>query len=392
MRQPSKGFGGCFKTPFLVFLRTNVWTNEGEGAFIKVIGWLWSVYRRMHRHVKNSFDLWGDKMEPRYTYYTKKLPEVMNEYNLSSEEYEVIKVLKFDKVWLVKDKKYGRKLVVKRLEKTKSIFPILLHQKLDESSLLVPPVIPSKDGMAYVQIKERYFYVNEFVGSLKKIPTDKRIEALAAFHKTARFEDLRGIDEDLEEESLEEFLKDYSLKVKQMIEWADSVKASDLKEQLVRMTRMGLKVYQLIQNYDVNSYLEAMKARHSICHADYNSNNAYLTKEGKCLIMDFDFANYGPPIKDFRFLNESLMLKRDQDMKDILSSLFTIYFNQLSEDKRYKHLYILDSMFPHVFYNQAASIVMKEGLKGLERNKKRMIQLAKREKEKYRFLLKEELK
>ncbi len=263
---------------FLAFFRTNVWTNEGEGAFIKVIGWLWSVYHRMHRHVKNSFNLRGDKMEPQYAYYTKKLPDVLKEYNLSSEEYEVIKVLKFDKVWLVKDKKYGRKLVVKRLEKTKSVLPILLHQKLDESSLLVPPVIPSKDGKAFVQIKERYFYVNEFVGSLKKIPNDKRIEALAAFHKTARFEDLRGIDDGLEEESLEEFLKDYSMKVKQIIEWADLVKAPDLKEQLVRMTRMGMKVYQLIQNYDVNSYLKAMKKRHSIFHADYISINAYLTK------------------------------------------------------------------------------------------------------------------
>ena len=331
-------------------------------------------------------------MEPRGGYYSKKLPDVMSEYNLSIEDYEIIKELKYDKVWLVKDKKYGRKLVVKRLEKTKSVFPILLHQKLDKSNLLVPPVILSRDGEAYVQIKERYFYVNEFVGSLKKISTDRRIEALAAFHKTARFKELRGIDEGLEEEGLEGFLNDYSLKIKQMSDWGESVKNPALKKKLVEMERMGKKIYQLIQSYDVKSYLQKMKDKHSICHADYNMNNAYLTKEGKSLILDFDFANFGPPIYDFRFLMESLMRKEDQDMKKMLVSLFTIYFDKLPEDRRYRDLYLLDSMFPHDFYSQVSSIVNKEGLNGLEKNKKRLIQLAGREKKKYRFLLKEELK
>lgn len=332
-------------------------------------------------------------MKPQVAYYSKHLPSVLEEYNLFGEEdYKIIKELKSNKVWLVEDRKYGRKLVVKRLEKTKSVFPILLHQKLAKSSLLVPPFILSRDGKAYVQKKERYFYVNEFVESLEKIPADRRIEALAAFHKTARFEELRGIDASLEEETLEEFLKEYSLKIKQIINWGDSVKSSALKEKLAGITKMAIKVYQLIQNYDVNSYLEAMKERHSICHADYNNNNAYLTKEGQYLIMDFDFANFGPPIKDFRFLKESLMRNEDDDMKEMLTSLFTIYFDKLPEDKRYKDLYILDSMFPHDFYKQVASIVDKEGLKGLQKNKKHVIRLANREKEKYRFLLKVELK
>lgn len=305
--------------------------------------------------------------------HVKSLADVMEEYGLSAADYELITDLKFDKVWLVKDKKHDRLLVVKRLKKTRTLFPILLHQKLADSSLLVPPVLTARNGEVYVRIKDRYFYVNEFISGLERIPIDRRIEALAAFHKEARFEDLRGIDGNQEEKGLDEFMKGYSLKVRHIIEWGGLVKNPALKETFIEMTWMGLKIYHLIQRYDVEDYLQTMKSRHSICHADYNTNNAFLTKEDDYLLMDFDFAHFGPPIQDFRFLMGSLMNKEDEDMKELLASLFGIYFNQIPEDKPYRDLYLLDSLFPHEFYRQVSSIMMMDGLKGLEEHAKRVI-------------------
>lgn len=329
-------------------------------------------------------------MEPQHI---QALPAVMSEYHLSESDYQIVSELKHDKVWLVRDKKYGRMLVVKRMEQYRTVFPILLHQKLYESGLRVPPVLMTKDGEVYVRKNDRYFYVNEFVHSLKRITIESRIEALAAFHKTARFESLRGIDESLEEIELENFMKDYSLKIKDIIQWVDMVETPALKEELVEMTRMGLKVFHHIQqNLHVEDYLLTMKEKHMICHADFNTNNAFLTKEGNVLLMDFDFAHFGPPIEDFRFLMMSFMRKENQDMEDLLSSLFTIYFKCLEEDKSYKEFYLFDSMFPHDFHKQLTSILKSENKDSLEANKERIIFLASREKAKYRFLLRGELK
>ena len=328
-------------------------------------------------------------MEPQHV---KTLPEVMSEYNLSGSDYEIISELKHDKVWLIKDKKYGRRLVVKRLEQSRTVFPILLHQKLYESGLLVPPVLLTKNGEAYVRKNDRYYYVNEFVQSLERITIERRIEALAAFHKTARFKELRGIDESLEGIKLEDFMKDYTLKIKDIIHWGDRVNDPALKAELVEMTRMGLKVFHHIQNIDVENYLQKMEGRHMICHADFNTNNAFLTRKGNVLVMDFDFAHFGPPIEDFRFLMMSFMRKENQNMEKLLASLFTIYFKFLEEDKSYMELYLLDSMFPHDFHKQLTSMLKNGDIGVLEKNKKSIIYWAGREKEKYRFLLKGVLK
>jgi thiamine kinase-like enzyme len=317
-----------------------------------------------------------------------KIPlEVLEEYNLSKRDVVFIKEPKENKVWVIHDTKNERLLILKCLNIDKTLFPILLHHQLSEIGFAVPKVFKTKTDQVYVQKQKRFYYVSEYINNLEKINEQQRVEALAEFHSHAKFSELMSFKEKIHFPSKVIFLKSYTNKLDEIKKWTSSISSSTLKDKVNEIIQIGTKVYHLMQTYDIEGYLQQTSKRYSICHGDFNMNNAFTTENGY-LIIDFDRSYFGPPLEDFRFLMMSVTRNSKNDPLSKLNPLFKNYFKVCSEDLIFKDIYKTDSMFPHEFHKQVKQIKEQEKMKKLGDYEEMLVQLADLEKRKYDYLLK----
>ncbi|WP_078410364.1 phosphotransferase [Priestia abyssalis] len=323
-------------------------------------------------------------MEPKNS---KTLMEVLQEYDLSKEDVTFIKEAKEGKVWIINDTKNKQWLVLKSLNKKKTLFPIMLHSQLSEAGFAVPKVLKTTSGQAYIQKKKDYYYLCEYINHLEKINELQRIEALAYFHVHAKSAELMSFNEKIQFPTKENFLASYSSKLDELEKWASAVSSSLLKDAMKEMKQLGFTAYTLIQNCDIEAYLQHTSNRYTICHGDFNSNNALITEKGDYYIIDFDRAYFGPPLEDFRFLMMSLTRNFKHDPNPRLALMFEHYFNIYTEDLNYKEIYRIDSMFPHEFYKQVNEKMEQGKGKKLAKHEEVLLQVAEREKRKYDWLI-----
>ncbi|MEH6948562.1 phosphotransferase [Bacillus sp. JJ634] len=307
---------------------------------------------------------------------------------MSIKDVVFISEPKENKVWVIRDTKNERWLVLKCLNINKTLFPILLHHQLSEIGFAVPKVFKTTKGQVYVQKQKRFYYVSEYINNLEEINEQQRVEALAGFHSCAKFAELMNFKEKVRFPSKENFLKSYTNKLDEIKKWASSVRSSNLKDIMNEINQTGTDVYHLIQTYDIEGYLQQTSKRYSICHGDFNTRNAFTTENKNFLIIDFDRAYFGPPLEDFRFLMMSQTRNAKNDPLSKLNPLFENYFKVCSEDLPYKDIYKTDSMFPHEFHKQVKQIIDQEKIKKLANYEEKLVQLAEREKNKYEFLIK----
>ncbi|MDM5224314.1 phosphotransferase [Peribacillus sp. NJ11] len=313
--------------------------------------------------------------------------KILKEYNLSEKDVVFIKEPKENKVWVIHDTKNKRRLVLKAVKKDNSSFPILLHHQLFKIGFSVPKVFETTKGQVYVQTKKKFYYVSEYINNLEPINEQQRIEGLAEFHSHAKFEELISFNEKNFFPNKEN-LKSYSDKLDEIKKWTSSVSSPTLKDIINEITKIGLSVYHLMQTCDIEGYLQQTSKRNSICHGDFNMNNAFTTENKEFLIIDFDHAYFGSPLDDFRFLMMSITRNSKNDPLSKLNPLFENYFKVCSEDLPYKDIYKADSMFPHEFHKQVKQIVEQEKIKKSSNYQELLVQLAEREKSKYEFLIK----
>ncbi|MDQ0246792.1 Ser/Thr protein kinase RdoA (MazF antagonist) [Bacillus fengqiuensis] len=323
-------------------------------------------------------------MEPKNS---KTLMEVLQEYNLSKEDVIFIREAKENKVWIINDTKNKRWLVLKSLNKKKTLFPIMLHSQLSEAGFAVPKVLKTTAGQVYIQKKKDYYYLCEYINHLEKVNELQRVEALAHFHVHAKSAELMSFNEKIQFPTKENFLASYLSKLNELEKWASSVPSSLLKDAMNEIKQIGLASYTLMQNCDIEAYLQQISNRYSICHGDFNSNNTLITEKGNYYIIDFDRAYFGPPLEDFRFLMMSLTRNFKHDPNPRLTLLFDHYFKIFSEDLNYKEIYRIDSMFPHEFYKQVKEKMEQGKGKNLSKLEGVLLQVAAREKRKYDWLI-----
>ena len=317
------------------------------------------------------------------------LLEILQEYGLIEENIEFEEVLKPLKVWLIHDLKTGRRLVLKRLDRSRTLLPILIHNQLHKQGLSVPKVYKTTTGEIAVQRKGRYYYLSDFIDGLKKINEKQRAKALAKFHELAQYPQFKdfGVPDKFPTKKM--FLEQYLSKISDLTNWITLTQSPMLKGKIQEMIDIGLKTVSRLLNYDLDHYLQTMSKKNTICHGDYNMNNAYTTRNGDFLIIDFDFAYYGPPVEDFRFLSMSLIRNTPMDPLSVLPPLFKTYFKNCPQNRPFISLYRLDTMFPHEFHKQMEQLVNEshDDSISLDDHEGTLLRLARLEKNKYYFLV-----
>ncbi|MFC5465916.1 phosphotransferase [Lederbergia graminis] len=317
----------------------------------------------------------------------KALLKVLEEYHLPIQDVVLISEPKVNKVWVFQDTKNQKWLLLKFIKEGKSLFPIMLHYYLSESGFSVPKVYTTINNQQYVHTQKGYYYLTEFVQNLEKIDEKQRVEALAKFHVHARFPALWNFNEKGEFPDSNTFLKSYKSKLDELTKWRSSVRSSTLKETINEVIQIGSGAFQQLQTYDVEGYLEQTSKQFTICHGDFNMNNAFVTDNGNFLVLDFDRAYYGPPLEDFRFLMMSQTRNAKKDQLSKLKPLFEHYFAICTEDLQYKDIFKADSMFPHEFYKQMSELMGQVKLKNIGKYEETFVQIADFEKKKYDYLL-----
>jgi len=288
---------------------------------------------------------------------SRTLFHVLNEYGLSNMEADIIRELKEGKVWLVQNKKTGKRYVLKRLSENKTNFPVLLHSRLYEAGFYVPKVFQTKTKQYYVLRKNRYYYLMDYVSIRKTKPSfQQRIEGLARFHVNSLFAEWIGAASPSFPDS-KEVLRAHRQKVAQLQELTKkAANESSLSHIMKQMTQLADQSYELLEKSDLAGFCLEAAERKAICHGDYNSNNLLLAENNEVIMIDFDLAYYGLPLDDFRFLLVSLMKNSINNATKNLESLFELYFSICLPYAPYKNVYLADALFPHMFYNEAVNV------------------------------------
>lgn len=320
----------------------------------------------------------------------KKYLDVLTYYGMTEDDLSSLEERKKGKVWFIRDKK-NRRFVLKYLPFSKTPFPILLqqrlHKKMRNKRVIVPKVVSTTSGEPFVEYKDGFYFLSEFIKDLSFLSKNERIKALAKLHLHAHFDDLASYNHKVRFPDQDEFLKDYKKKIDEIKKWRTFASSLELKKKNSEMIAQGEESFKRLKRCNAESYLRKTASRYSICHGDFHSRNVYATKNGKILIIDFDRAYYGPPLYDFRFLMMSLTRTPKPEQK--LKRLFQRYFMYFEEDKKYRRLYLADTMFPHEFYKQVKKLLEKEKVKKLDAYRTKLFQVAQREKRKEQFVEKE---
>ncbi|QOR85010.1 phosphotransferase [Geobacillus stearothermophilus] len=318
---------------------------------------------------------------------SRLLFEVLHSYGLSETEVDIAGELKKEKVWLLQNKKTGERCVLKRLNEDKTPFPILLHSKLYETGFHVPKMIRTKTKQLYVQRKNHYYYLMEYVPSSGGKPSfQQRIEWLARFHKDSLFDDWIPPHPPSFPEPTD-ILKAHREKTADLQKQAEAVNnGTALSHIMKQMAQLAAKSYALLEKSDLAGFCREAAKRKAICHGDYNSNNLLLAENNNVMMIDFDRAYYGLPLDDFRFLLVSLTRNPKNNVVKRLRSLFEIYFSICPLYASYQSVYLADAMFPHVFYSEIIGQETRKRATGSQPPLDLLIRLAEQERKKFAFL------
>lgn len=311
---------------------------------------------------------------------------VLSNYGLSKTETDIIGELKEEKVWLVQNKKTGKRYVLKRLNEDKTNFPILLHSKLYETGFHVPEIFQTKTKQYYVHRKNSYYYLMDYISLSETRPSFRqRIEGLARFHADSLFPDWIGSHSPSFPKS-KEVLHAHRQKVAQLQEMAKAANGTALSHIMKQMAQLANQSYVLLEKSDLADFCLEAAERKAICHGDYNSNNLLLAENDNVMMIDFDRAYYGLPLDDFRFLLISLTKNPKNDVTKRLEPLFDLYFSICSLYAPYKNVYLADAMFPHVFYSEMAIVEKRKQTAKNRSSLDLLTRLAEQETKKFAFL------
>ncbi|WP_233254262.1 phosphotransferase [Salipaludibacillus keqinensis] len=269
------------------------------------------------------------------------------------------------KIWFIKQKDTSKIFVLKMVKLKHKQFPIELQHLLHHNGFGTPSVYRTEKGELYISSKKGYYFLSEYVEPNEKLSTKQRTKALADFHRIARFRELKVIKEKIQFPNFQQFNRVYNNKLIDLKKWHSSVKKDERKAYLGEMINQAETSLGILKTCNVEEYIKAMTARNSICHGDYNARNSYLNSEGETMVIDFDRAYFGLPIDDFRFLVHSLASRSDHVQK--LDFLFDEYFSHSPEDKKFKPLYLADTIFPHQFHKQMTRNLKGKAIKNLKK-------------------------
>ncbi|GAB7387575.1 hypothetical protein BSNK01_14120 [Bacillaceae bacterium] len=294
------------------------------------------------------------------------------------------------RLWIVRDAQ-KRKYVLKRIPAQKTPFSILLQERLYElwrdKCLTVPKIYAAETGSSYVQHDDGYYFLSAFVDDLAPLSKNQRIKSLAKFHASAQFPELAKFREKQRFPDKRSFLKSYQKKIADLKKWRSRATSPTLKRAISEMVKLGKESCARIASCRPEAYLRDVAARHSICHGDFHSRNVFLTRDRKLLLLDFDKAHYGLPLTDFRFMMMSLTKSPYPENK--LKKLFRGYFKHFPQERKHRAVYVADAMFPHEFHKQVKKLLHKGKVKKLDAHGEKLVETAKRERQKYAALQRE---
>ncbi|MCG6794447.1 aminoglycoside phosphotransferase family protein [Geobacillus sp. YHL] len=318
---------------------------------------------------------------------SRLLFDILSRYDLTGTEVDIMKELKKEKVWLVRNKKTRERYVLKRLSEDKTNFPILLHSKLYQEGFHVPKIFQTKTDQYYIHRKGHYYYLMDYiVPSGTKPSFQQRIEGLARFHAHSLFADWIGPCPSSFPEP-KDVLSAHRQKAAQLEEQAKAIDHGDtLSHIMEQMARIANQSYAWLEKSNLADFCRTAKERKAICHGDYNSNNLLLAENHEVIMIDFDLAYYGLPLDDFRFLLISLTKNPKNDAVKRTELLFDLYFSVCSLYAPYKSVYSADAMFPHVFYSETVGQEKQRRAVNSPASLNLLTRLAEQETKKFAFL------